>query len=276
MKLQYLGTAAAEGFPALFCECDTCRRAREAGGKNLRMRTGLLVNDTALIDFPPDVMAMMQYRGVRFSAVRDIFVSHSHSDHLDVEDLVMRRGPVFCVIENDRPIHVHMNAMSKQRLDDYIPYEREPYDGYMRITVNEYFKTYEAENGVRFTFLPADHAPKEQAGFYVIEDGEKTAVYANDTGFFPEETMAYLKTLSIDFLSLDCTYGPRDLDRGHMGIPANRRVVKELREAGALKADATIVIHHFTHNCGLLHEELEREVEQDGFLVSYDGMIVEL
>ena len=38
MKLQYLGTAAAEGWPALFCTCDNCARARAAGGKNIRTR----------------------------------------------------------------------------------------------------------------------------------------------------------------------------------------------------------------------------------------------
>ncbi len=28
MKLQYLGTAAAEGIPALFCNCPVCTAAR--------------------------------------------------------------------------------------------------------------------------------------------------------------------------------------------------------------------------------------------------------
>ena len=27
MKLTYLGTAAAEGFPAVFCNCEHCREA---------------------------------------------------------------------------------------------------------------------------------------------------------------------------------------------------------------------------------------------------------
>jgi len=39
MKFQYLGTAAAEGWPALFCNCDNCEKARKAGGKNIRIRT---------------------------------------------------------------------------------------------------------------------------------------------------------------------------------------------------------------------------------------------
>ena len=44
MELQYLGTAAAEGWPALFCDCRICRHARETGGKELRTRTQSLVD----------------------------------------------------------------------------------------------------------------------------------------------------------------------------------------------------------------------------------------
>lgn len=54
MKLTYYGTAAAEGFPALYCHCDACERARKSGGKNIRTRSQALINDDLLIDFPAD------------------------------------------------------------------------------------------------------------------------------------------------------------------------------------------------------------------------------
>ena len=54
MELTYLGTAAAEGFPAMFCNCAHCREARALGGKNIRTRSQALVNDDLLIDFPAD------------------------------------------------------------------------------------------------------------------------------------------------------------------------------------------------------------------------------
>ena len=57
MKFQYLGTAAAEGIPALFCDCEICREASLRGGKELRMRSGALVNDQLLIDLSPDLFA---------------------------------------------------------------------------------------------------------------------------------------------------------------------------------------------------------------------------
>ncbi len=45
MKLQYLGTAAAEGWPALFCDCYSCRRARIAGGRNIRTRSQAMLGE---------------------------------------------------------------------------------------------------------------------------------------------------------------------------------------------------------------------------------------
>ena len=62
MKIQYLGTAAAEGIPAIFCECENCRKSRMAGGRNIRTRSQALIDDRLLIDFPADTyMHFLQY-----------------------------------------------------------------------------------------------------------------------------------------------------------------------------------------------------------------------
>ena len=35
MKIKYLGTAAAEGIPAVFCECETCKTREECSANEL-------------------------------------------------------------------------------------------------------------------------------------------------------------------------------------------------------------------------------------------------
>ena len=45
MKLKYLGTAAAEGVPALFCTCEVCRKSMELGGKNIRTRSQAIIDN---------------------------------------------------------------------------------------------------------------------------------------------------------------------------------------------------------------------------------------
>ncbi len=57
MKIRYLGTAAAEGIPAIFCDCEVCRKSRELGGRNFRTRSQAIIDDTLLIDFPSDTYA---------------------------------------------------------------------------------------------------------------------------------------------------------------------------------------------------------------------------
>ena len=44
MKLQILGTAAAEGIPALFCTCEYCKKARQIRGKEIRTRSGARIS----------------------------------------------------------------------------------------------------------------------------------------------------------------------------------------------------------------------------------------
>lgn len=51
MKIKYLGTAAAEGVPGLFCNCPVCMHARLHKGRNIRTRSQAIVDDTLLIDF---------------------------------------------------------------------------------------------------------------------------------------------------------------------------------------------------------------------------------
>ncbi|MCI8554374.1 MAG: hypothetical protein HFJ80_05455 [Clostridiales bacterium] len=278
MKLQYLGTAAAEAFPAIFCHCDACRRARQAGGKNIRMRSGLVLNDTVLIDLPPDIYALSLRLGLDLGEVTDLFVTHSHSDHFAFQDLAMRRNGCFCHIgENDSApaLHVHGND-GVEALINAMP-EEDRCDKDIHLTRISYFETHTAANGLRFTYLPAHHKPDEQSGFYMIEGEGKRLIYAQDTGLFPAETLDYLAGKPLDFLSLDCCFGRRSSGGwGHMGLPDNREMVAALRKSGAVTDNTIVVVNHFSHNCGQLHEELEAEAKPDGFAVAYDGMIVEL
>ena len=44
MKFTYLGTGAAEGVPAMFCSCDTCREVRRRGEGEFHTRSQLLID----------------------------------------------------------------------------------------------------------------------------------------------------------------------------------------------------------------------------------------
>ena len=90
MEIQYLGTASAEGLPALFCSCEICKRAREAKGKELRTRTQALVDKKILIDLPPDTYMHSLKYSLELGQVRHLLITHSHMDHFFPVELIHR------------------------------------------------------------------------------------------------------------------------------------------------------------------------------------------
>jgi phosphoribosyl 1,2-cyclic phosphate phosphodiesterase len=91
LRLTFLGTGAAEGFPALWCRCQRCQTARARGGRNLRFRSAALINDDLLLDVGPDLVASAVRLGLDLAPVQALLVTHPHSDHLDPTVLMWRR-----------------------------------------------------------------------------------------------------------------------------------------------------------------------------------------
>jgi phosphoribosyl 1,2-cyclic phosphate phosphodiesterase len=133
--------------------------------------------------------------------------------------------------------------------------------------------------GYKITALPARHAPNSGALIYIIE-GEKSILYAHDTGYFYDEVFEYIKDNKIvfDMITLDCTHVDESVsdNDGHMGIENNERVVKILIEMGAVTEKTQKFVNHFSHNSEPFQDRIESLVEPMGFEVSYDGREVEI
>ncbi|MBU3191700.1 hypothetical protein K9O30_20275 [Clostridium bowmanii] len=88
-----MGTAAGEGWPALFCECEYCVRAREKGGENIRTRSSCIIDEKYMVDFPPDTYMHVLNNGLSLNKVEHLIITHSHEDHFYPEDIHMRKEP---------------------------------------------------------------------------------------------------------------------------------------------------------------------------------------
>lgn len=82
MRVRFLGTAAADGYPNPFCACDNCQQARVSGGKSLRRRSALLINDDLLLDLGLDVIAATQAQRLDLTRLQYCLQTHEHEDHL--------------------------------------------------------------------------------------------------------------------------------------------------------------------------------------------------
>lgn len=282
MKIQYLGTAAAEGIPAIFCECEACRKSRELGGRNIRTRSQALIDDTVLIDFPADTYMHVLQHNVQLSKIKSCIITHSHSDHLYPNDFVMRWG-CFAHIDNMQPLTVYSDVsgyeMTKAKLD-----QNGVTDDCVRAEKIEAGKSFEADG---YTILPvrALHDEKSSPVLFIIEKDGKSIFYANDSGvynsngLYPEETMAALKNLKkpLNVVSFDCTEACNKSDyEGHLDIQKCMSMRNELIKDGAADENTLFVLNHFSHNGkDVVYDDFVKIAEKAGFLTTYDGMVLE-
>ena len=269
MKITYFGTAAAEGFPALFCNCAYCNDAAKAGGKNIRTRSQAMINEDLLIDLPADTYAHFLQNHVEGDKIRYILITHAHSDHFYPMDLFMRYD---CYAHNMRvdTLKLLCSESVQKRL------ERIP-DNVEVVTV----KPYEPLELGAYSIipLPARHMLEEEAFIYIIQ-GEKTILYAHDTGYFYEDVFACIENggFVFDMVSLDCTNVDIPIsDEGtHMGFPNIARVLARLEAMGAVTDKTIKYVNHFSHNGNPMQHLLEKRAEEYGCLVSYDGCTLEI
>lgn len=270
MKIKYLGTAAAEGIPSWFCDCEVCHRSRALGGKNVRTRAQTLVDDKLLIDFGPDTYSHFASNGIDFMKVRDCLVTHIHDDHFyDAELFYLRQG--FGHPCEDFSFTLHGSEDLNEVAAKHVPDS----NGYLRLNIVEPFKPYTVGN-YTVTALRAWHGT-ENPYIYLISDGKKTMLYANDTDVFPEETWEYLERVKphIDFVSMDCTNGNKWVItyRAHMGMIQNVECRDRLNDLGITDENTIFILTHFSHNgVDVVYDDFVDIAGRQGFLTAFDGM----
>jgi phosphoribosyl 1,2-cyclic phosphate phosphodiesterase len=276
MKFKYLGTAAAEGWPALFCHCPACEKARAAGGRNIRTRSQAIIDDKLLIDFPADTYMHVLYLGLDLANVTTCIVTHDHSDHFYPADFEMRRqGFAYFTLESLLTVYGTQPAGTKiQGIIDRYDLTQQGRVAFQLVTP---YKPFTAD-GYTITPLKADHDPRCDPVIYLVSDGSKTILYANDTGYFLPETWDYLEQQRpyLDFISLDCTTGIQPCRNNHMSLETTVEVKRRLEQIGCVDTHTVCCVNHFSHNGKATYDEMVPLAMQQGFLVSYDGMEIEL
>lgn len=276
MKIKYYGTAAGEGWPCVFCKCEYCEAARKLGGKNIRTRSQTLVNDDLLLDFPPDNTLHANQYGLDFTKVKYLFVTHDHSDHFFAHDLELLREPY--THGRTEALKVFGSENIKKHIEKSVPEagDNDPRFVYKRaipfemITVGDY----------EVVPLLAKHDRSQECLIYIVRNTKekKAILYCHDTGSFPESTWDYINNYpyKFDLVSLDCTHGGQKAGDYHMGFPDDCEMKEKLIGAGVVSDKCVFVINHFSHNGGLLHDQLVEMAEKEQMIVSYDGMELEI
>lgn len=270
MKIQYLGTAAAEGYPGIFCNCRYCDAARKLGHKNIRTRSQAILDDTLLIDFPAESYSHILQYGISLSRIHSILITHTHQDHFYPEDLGLRCNGFSH--DQDGLLTIYGNDAVVRRFDSMYGKPGDHHlDGLLACRELTEFQTVTIE-GYQVTPLLARHDPGEKCFLYYIEKEGTALLYGNDTGYFPEATWAFLNQKPLQLISLYCTLMKYTEGTNHMGLPDNIKVCQILADKGCILSSTKIVLTHFSHNGHMLHEDISAMAQKYGFIAAYDGM----
>ena len=117
MKLKYLGTAAAEGIPGMFCNCRVCRNALAVRNKEIKTRSQALIDGKLLIDFPPDTYMHILNYGLDLRGIHHCVITHNHSDHLYPNDFWSRFERIAHGI-GDEPFNVYVTESGYKIIRD--------------------------------------------------------------------------------------------------------------------------------------------------------------
>ncbi|MDE7406159.1 MAG: hypothetical protein K2M89_04740 [Clostridiales bacterium] len=278
MRLMFLGTAAAEGVPAVFCNCPTCLNAKAKGGRDVRTRSQILIDDDTLFDFPMDTyMHMLRYK-LDLSAVKRVFITHSHMDHCYPQEFCMRGGP-FAKNLAEEKVEVYGNSKVCDMFKSDTAREIRPavQEGIDLKVLRPYDEI--TSGDMRIIALPASHTVGEECLVYYLERGGIGVLLMNDTGILDEAVYNRLAKMRVNvkLVALDCTYGALRHGAGrHMGLYDIVDQKSVMAQTGVITDDTVVIATHFSHNTDLDYDGISALAAKYDITVAYDGMIVDI
>ena len=272
MKLHILGTAAAEGIPAMGCGCSTCRVARERGGRNIRSRSAAVVDDVLKIDFGPDTLYHIHRDRLDPTRWKWILFTHAHDDHC-LESELGYLLPPFAPPETCERVTLYGSDAILERIARITHWQSE------RAVSTQRLEAFVPIDLGAYHVLPvrARHAENQECFNFVVESAGRRLLYACDTGWYPQETWDALKDASLHAVVLECTYGFGDATHtNHLGVQSFVKMRDELDSIDALASDCRFLASHFSHNGGALQDALESALGPHGVDVAFDGLVLEV
>lgn len=280
VKLKYLGTAAAERVPAIFCDCEVCNYARQHKGRDIRTQTQSLLDDgRLLIDFPGDSYLHMLEHQLNFNDIEHLLITHWHSDHFYPEDLTLRMQGYGQNLT--KVLHVYGSSYVKDFYDRAFNLEGRTDESRIKYHLLEPYHKYNINDYNVYPIIAQHGHFDGDCLIYAIQDckSKKTLLYTHDSALPKDEDLDYFGQLGLHFnlVSLDCT---QQVNKGlggvHMTFEGNLTLIDKLKERGLVDTQTVFVTNHFSHNGGLNYAEMKKLSEGYGIRTAYDGMVIEV
>lgn len=284
MRLTFLGTAAAEGYPNAFCACSNCETARSRGGKDIRRRSSALIDDQFLIDLGPDLQGASAALGIPLTGIRYAAQTHEHIDHLEPGNFFSRSDMVGLPNKVSMEWLATTGALDRasRTFDGF-----QPGQSFADPAIQDLFNVrhtaiapYEERQlgPYRVFAVPANHARNLQPLLYAIERDGRQLFYATDTTTLPGEVWRALTERGWRFnvVVMDHTFGVEDRSTGHLNAVEFRAHLAAMRSHRLLADGARIYATHIAHHSNPPHDELGALAVPHGYGIAWDGLTVEV
>lgn len=244
MKLCFLGTGAADW-----------QGPNEIG--EYRRLTSTLVDGKMLMDVTVTVLDQISDP----AAITDVFFTHSHKDHFDL-DALRKLAPCRVYAHKSWAGMINGDGLEVVALQVGIPVET--VCGYTVIP------------------LPANHSTdnKEETTLHYLIEGEgKRVLYATDGAWLLNQAHHIIGKKVLDAAIFDATIGDgfdgdyRTFE--HNSIDMVRLMVKTMQKTGRLPEGAPVYLTHMARTLHASQEEVEGRLEKP-FIACYDGFVAEV
>lgn len=280
MVFTFLGTSAADQYPGLWCSCENCNKARQAGGRNIRLNSSAALGAHTLIDFGPAIPIQLAKCGLSLLAVEELLITHAHDDHFFPWYLrwrLFKEGGGGPAVTKPLPLVVYGNERVKELTLAAVKNDLLGHG--LEIVVLKPWETVTTKY-VRCTPILANHDFRQECFNFILEYKGKTILYAVDTAWFLPQAREFLTSYRFDLVVMEGTYGFKnnydDTAPGHAGFDTNKRAREWLLAADLIDESTTFAITHISPHDAPPHEECASLLKKWGLTLAYDGLQIEL
>ena len=283
MEIKFLGTSAAHSCPMPFCNCNLCRKARELGGKDLRKRSSILINDDLIIDIGQDFMSASYMHDIDTTKIRYWLQTHSHSDHFSPDHLITRSAEYATVDIQSLYLYASLQCiknMSKKLGREGFGVNLLEMKDLERLGLH----VTDVKHGEKFicgryvvTALNSAHDTNDGSYLYLIDDNNCQLFYGLDAdeATLKEETIDYFlhNHVHLDAIVLDHTYGYNIDANDHLNANKFIMIINEMKKRNIISDTTKIYASHISHEGNLPHDEFVLLAKQHGYDVAFDGLV---
>ena len=251
-KLLFLGTGAADiGYDII--------PEKSFENKSFRRCSCAIVNGHIMLDCGPFAVNSLETAQIPLENVTDIVFTHLHSDHFyekSVETIALAKSaPLHLWARSDAEFPPLKNCVV-HKMDLVCEYEI---------------------GGAAISSVPANHRAFPQ--HIILKTGGKKLLYATDGAWVMADALNHMKNANFDAVVIDATVGDYTGDyrvAEHNSIPMIRLMMPSFLTNGMISDKTKVILTHLAMPLHKSYEETANAVKDDGYIVAYDGLEIEL